>query len=53
MPVNEKLMRALKRQYGDEKGESVYFAMENEGHKATKPEAVRKSRRRARATRRQ
>ncbi len=52
MPVNEKLMRALKREYGEEKGESVYYAMETKGHKATKPAAVRKSRKRVKATRR-
>lgn len=29
MPVNESMMRALKKKYGDEKGEQVYYAMEN------------------------
>jgi hypothetical protein len=31
MPVNQKLMDKLKAEYGDEKGERVYYAMENEG----------------------
>lgn len=29
MPVKLKLMRALKREYGGEKGERVYYALEN------------------------
>ena len=36
MPVNKKKMAALKKQYG-EKGEDVYYAMENkEKHKKKK-----------------
>jgi len=31
MPVNEKIMGNLKDEYGEKKGESVYYAMENEG----------------------
>jgi len=45
MPVNVTLMRRLKRKYGKKKGERIYYAMEAEGHPATKPAAVRKSRR--------
>lgn len=45
MPINESLMRKLKKQYGAKKGERIYYAMEAEGHAATKPKAVRKSRR--------
>lgn len=29
MPVNKKMMDSMKKQYGAEKGESVYYAMEN------------------------
>lgn len=29
MPVNRKLMKRLRMEYGKEKGERVYFAMEN------------------------
>jgi hypothetical protein len=28
MPVNQKKMKALKKQYGSKKGEDVYYAME-------------------------
>ena len=45
MPVNLSLMRRLKKQYGVKKGKRIYYAMEAEGHKATKQVAVRKSRR--------
>lgn len=31
MPVNEKLMANLKRQYGDDNGEDIYYKMEAEG----------------------
>lgn len=30
MPVNKKLMHELKKEYGEEKGEHVYYAMEHE-----------------------
>ena len=29
MPINQKMMRNMKSEYGDEKGERVYYAMEN------------------------
>jgi hypothetical protein len=29
MPVNSKMMANMKEQYGSEKGERVYYAMEN------------------------
>lgn len=45
MPINESLMRSLKKRYGAKKGERMYYAMESEGHPATKETAVRKSRR--------
>jgi len=48
MPINQSLMRALKRRYGKKKGERIYYAMEAKGHPATKPAAVRKSRRKKR-----
>lgn len=31
MPIMKGRMEALKKQYGDEKGESIYHAMEKEG----------------------
>jgi len=31
MPVIRSLMTKLKKQYGDKKGEQVYYAMENSG----------------------
>lgn len=31
MPVNAEAMAKLKKEYGDKKGESVYYALENEG----------------------
>lgn len=31
MPINRKMMRNLKREYGAKKGEDIYYAMENEG----------------------
>lgn len=33
MPVNRKKMRALKEQYGEEKGERIYYAMEEKEKK--------------------
>jgi len=45
MPINISLMKKLQRQYGAKEGRRIYYAMETEGHKATKPAAVRKSRR--------
>lgn len=29
MPVNKKMMAAMKKEYGSKKGENVYYAMEN------------------------
>ena len=29
MPVNKKMMKNMKKEYGKEKGERVYYAMEN------------------------
>lgn len=29
MPINEKMMKAMKKEYGKKKGESVYYAVEN------------------------
>jgi len=34
MPINVSLMKALKKRYGSQKGEDVYFGMENEGKPA-------------------
>lgn len=34
MPVNKKKMKALKKEYGAKKGESVYYAMEMKAKKA-------------------
>jgi hypothetical protein len=53
MPVNPKLMRALKARYGDREGESAYFAMENEGHPSTKPKAIRRAKARRQGQARQ
>lgn len=45
MPVNQKLMQSLIKKYGEKKGKRIYYAMEQEGHKATKPKAVKKAKR--------
>jgi len=29
MPINRRLMRRLKEEYGEERGEQVYYALEN------------------------
>ena len=29
MPVNRKMMKNLKKEYGEKKGEDVYYAIEN------------------------
>lgn len=34
MPVNQKRMKALKKEYGAKKGKSVYFALENKAKTA-------------------
>lgn len=31
MPINQNLMRALQKKYGEEKGERIYYMMENRG----------------------
>lgn len=36
MPVNRKKMKALKEEYGAEKGENIYYAMENKAMKKDK-----------------
>lgn len=36
MPVNRKMMKAMKEQYGKKKGESIYYAVEQK-QKAKKP----------------
>lgn len=33
MPVNQKKMKALKKEYGSEKGKQVYYALENKAKK--------------------
>lgn len=43
MPVNQKLMKKLIEKYGEEEGRRIYYAMEQKGHKATKPSAIRKA----------
>jgi hypothetical protein len=43
MPVNQKLMDELIKKYGKKEGRRIYFAMEQKGHKATKPSAIRKA----------
>lgn len=36
MPVNQKKMNALKKEYGAKKGEEVYYAMENKAKQKAK-----------------
>ena len=36
MPVNQKLMQSLIKEYGKEKGRRIYYAMEQKGDPATK-----------------
>ena len=36
MPINIKKMKALKKEYG-EKGEDIYYALENKAKKKPKP----------------
>ena len=36
MPVNRKMMKAIKDKYGKEKGESIYYAVEQKQMKAKK-----------------
>lgn len=36
MPVNKKMMKTLKKEYGAKKGENVYYALEAKKKKSTK-----------------
>jgi len=36
MPVNRKMMKNMKKEYGEKKGENVYYAMENKMKTKTK-----------------
>lgn len=36
MPINEKKMRALVKEYGAKKGKEVYYAMEQKAKKSAK-----------------
>ena len=36
MPVNQKKMKSMKKQYGKKKGEQVYYAVENKARKKKK-----------------
>ncbi len=36
MPVNQKKMKALKKEYGTKKGEQVYYALESKMKKVKK-----------------
>lgn len=29
MPINKKMLKAMKKEYGEKKGKEVYFALEN------------------------
>ena len=44
MPINKSLMEELIKKYGPKKGREIYYKMESKGDKATKPAAVKKSR---------
>lgn len=33
MPINQKMMRNMKKEYGSKKGESIYYALENKKKK--------------------
>jgi len=46
MPVNKKKMAALKKEYGAEKGERVYYAMENKAKHKKKKKKHSKSKKR-------
>jgi hypothetical protein len=48
MPIMKSRMKALKKQYGDKKGEDIYYAMEQEGknkRKKKKPAKAKKVKR--------
>lgn len=36
MPINQQKMKSLKKQYGEKKGEDVYYALENKAKHAKK-----------------
>ena len=36
MPINEKMMREMKKQYGSDKGEDIYYALEQKLKKRKK-----------------
>lgn len=36
MPINQKKMKALKKEYGAKKGESIYYALEMKAKKKKK-----------------
>ena len=42
MPVNQKKMAAMKKEYGAKKGKQVYFAMENKAKHASKTKSVKR-----------
>lgn len=42
MPVNKKMMKDLKKEYGAKKGKSVYYALENKQKAAKKAPAKKK-----------
>lgn len=43
MPINQKLMAKLQKQYGKEEGKRIYYAMEQKGDPATKDSAIAKA----------
>lgn len=43
MPVNRKKMAALKKQYGDEEGERIYYALEQKEKNRKKGKRKKKS----------
>lgn len=42
MPINKKMMAALKKEYGAKKGKSIYYAMENQGKTGHKKKKAKK-----------
>lgn len=43
MPINQSLMKSLIKKYGKKKAKEIYYAMESSWDKATKPAAIKKS----------
>jgi hypothetical protein len=41
MPVNRKMMKAMKEQYGEKKGKEVYYAVEMKQKQAAKRKRAR------------